>query len=430
MANTAAHIVDRVIPAVPVRQWVLSLPFDVRARAAFDPSVLTALVRVFAQALRERHHMWAKSIGLDAAEFGAITFVQRFGSSLNLNVHLHVVVVDGVFSRDAARRLQFTPAPPPTNPEMSSLASCVRRRVDKVLVRPQSGTTTHQPALERCAQIALFRGDVQKLADDDAQHDDEIEPAVRSGSAVDDGGYNVEASVRIDAGDDFGREHLLRYCARPPLALGRMSMLPGGRIAYRIKKLRGGRAKVRVMTPVELLARLAALVPPPRHPLVRFHGVFAPRSAWRRDVVPKPREATHEHPKKSIAEPETEPENPRKRPSQQPTAASLALVPRTETLTPNVIAVAHWERLRSGALLAQTPRVDWAALLRRTFETDALECPKCAGRIRVLAIVDDAATAAAILHELAIPTNTPAPRARDPATLFGDDEPAITYAAP
>jgi Putative transposase len=56
--------------------------------------------------------------------------------------------------------------------------------------------------------------------------------------------------------------------------------------AYRIKQLGGGRAKYRVMTALELLARLAALVPPPRYPLVRYHGVLAPRSAWRRSSFP------------------------------------------------------------------------------------------------------------------------------------------------
>jgi hypothetical protein len=58
-----------------------------------------------------------------------------------------------------------------------------------------------------------------------------------------------------------------------------MRMLPGGKIAYRIKKLaRGAREKVRVMTPLELLARIAAIIPPPRYPLTRYHGVLAPSS--------------------------------------------------------------------------------------------------------------------------------------------------------
>jgi len=47
MANTAAHLVDRVLPAVPVRQWVLSLPFELRALAAFDAKVLRVFVQMF-----------------------------------------------------------------------------------------------------------------------------------------------------------------------------------------------------------------------------------------------------------------------------------------------------------------------------------------------------------------------------------------------
>jgi hypothetical protein len=55
-------------------------------------------------------------------------------------------------------------------------------------------------------------------------------------------------------------------------------------------------------------------------------------------------------------------------------------------LTPNVISMRHWRRLHDGALLASSPRVDWAALLRRTFEVDVLACPRCGGRLKVMAI--------------------------------------------
>jgi hypothetical protein len=91
------------------------------------------------------------------------------------------------------------------------------------------------------------------------------------------------------------------------------------------------------------------------------------------------------------------------------------------------MAVRHWQRLKSGALVATSPRLDWALLLRRTFDADALECPKCTGRICVLAVVDDAATATAILAELGHHIRMPTPRARDPATLFGDDETEVVY---
>ncbi len=72
--------------------------------------------------------------------------------------------------------------------------------------------------------------------------------ATLDGSAVDKDGYNLEATVRIAADDDFGREHLLRYGARPPMSLARLIELPSGKLGYRIKQLRNGRSKLRVMT--------------------------------------------------------------------------------------------------------------------------------------------------------------------------------------
>jgi len=79
MANTAAALVDRVIPDVPVRQYVLSLPFELRALAAFKPEVLRAIARLFAEAIFSVYRTRARRDGLTGGESGAVTFVQRFG---------------------------------------------------------------------------------------------------------------------------------------------------------------------------------------------------------------------------------------------------------------------------------------------------------------------------------------------------------------
>ncbi|WP_437977626.1 transposase [Sorangium sp. So ce295] len=79
----------------------------------------------------------------------------------------------------------------------------------------------------------------------------------------------------------------MRYCSRPTFALDRIELLPDGRIAYLLKTPRRGRTH-RVMSPMEFMARLAALIPPPKIPLVRYQRVFAPRSSWRSLVRPKP----------------------------------------------------------------------------------------------------------------------------------------------
>ena len=97
--------------------------------------------------------------------------------------------------------------------------------------------------------------------------------------------------------------------------------------------------------------------------------------------------------------------------------------PLPRYVAPNILSVAHWERLHAGALFATAPRVDWATLLRRTFSVDVLSCAKCGGRLRVMGMVDEPWLVSQLLGELGLPTEAPrAARARDPTTLDGDDE--------
>jgi len=84
-------------------------------------------------------------------------------------------------------------------------------------------------------------------------------------------------------------------------------------------------------------------------------------------------------------------------------------------LTPNVLSVKHWDRLLGGALYAATPRVDWAALLRRSFQVDVMQCAKCGGRLRVLAVITEPEPVRRILAHLGLPPEAPpVARARDP----------------
>jgi hypothetical protein len=82
MSNTAAHLVDHVIPDVPLRQWVLSVPFELRLLLAAKPDALSAVGRIFVQEI----HRWQKGrfANLERpVECAAVSFCQRFGSSLN-----------------------------------------------------------------------------------------------------------------------------------------------------------------------------------------------------------------------------------------------------------------------------------------------------------------------------------------------------------
>ncbi len=190
------------------------------------------------------------------------------------------------------------------------------------------------------------------------------------------------------------------------------------------------------------MARLAALIAPPRYPLVRYAGVLGPRSAWRKDVVPRPRErpppcdgaasqvpdAPQSHGAKA-AIPRPRSDDAARAAPARPRGVTPALPPGggplvgdVVALAPNVLSVRHWDRLIGGVLYAATPRVDWARLLRRSFDVDVTQCPRCRGRVRVLAVITEREPVQRILTHLGVPTDPPRlARARDPTD---DLEPA------
>ncbi len=169
-----------------------------------------------------------------------------------------------------------------------------RGYVDERDYEDRSTERTERTALEACASLAMSGGSVARL---EGEHDDKLlaralRPAASPYTAAIDG-FNIHAGVSIDASDDEGRERLARYCLRPPFAVSRLSELPDGRIAYRTRyPLRGGGTH-RIMAPLELMARLAAMVAPPRHPLVRYWGALSSHSSWRAEVVTRRARCQH-----------------------------------------------------------------------------------------------------------------------------------------
>ncbi len=85
MVDTAAWLVDRVIPAVPVRQWVLSLPYRVRVLCAYDPAICAGVRRILLRAVSGFYEGKARRRGLPRVRAGAVAFVQRFDSGLRVN---------------------------------------------------------------------------------------------------------------------------------------------------------------------------------------------------------------------------------------------------------------------------------------------------------------------------------------------------------
>lgn len=420
MCATAAHLTDRVLPDVPLRQWVLSVPFELRLLLAKRADALSAVGRIFVQEILRWQRAQARisdhslaTLPASKVRGGAICFPQRFGGSLNLNVHYHVAVPDGVFVRDADRSVRFYQLPLPNPGDLHDVGHAVELRVlrwlkRRGLLKEATDPVADQPdpptALDACLQGSLGVGELVALPNHDPANEaagtEQIAPFGTARRGKSGRGFDIHASVGVSAADREGRERLLRYCARAPLSLERLSLLEDGRVAYRIKAPQGRRTH-RVMTPLQFLARLCALIPPPRHPLVRFHGVFAPHSSFRPHVVALVHPAARGSPCGSGAGVPTQPQ-PR-----LGAAAAVTPTPPAATTAP----MSDEPRPRFAT------RIDWATLLRRVYDFDALACP-CGGRLRFIALITEAEVAAAILTALHLPsTPPPIARARAPDDL-------------
>ncbi len=79
MADTAARWVDRLLPEVPWRQWVLTMPFPLRLRLAWDPELLTEVLGVFQRAIASRLRLLARRKGRPGGQHASVTAVQHFG---------------------------------------------------------------------------------------------------------------------------------------------------------------------------------------------------------------------------------------------------------------------------------------------------------------------------------------------------------------
>ena len=133
MAQTAAHLVDHVIPYVPVRQWVLSLPIPLRLLLAAQPQLLTPVLQVVHRVL-SRFLLEQAGLKPDQADCGAVTLIQRFGSAANLNIHLHCLVLDGVYRRNEGGPI-FVEVPAPTDEALQAVLHKIITRMMKLLTR-------------------------------------------------------------------------------------------------------------------------------------------------------------------------------------------------------------------------------------------------------------------------------------------------------
>jgi hypothetical protein len=399
MCDFAAGIMDRVIPHVPVRQWVLTVPHGLRAKLAFDPALTSVVLRQLIKAVSSWLRQRARRLGVRGTfKTGAVTVIQRFNSAVDLSVHYHGLFLDGLYSFPAGRKPVFHPTPAPTDEDVARVVASVFRRVERALADREPDTAQRRfiesaPVLAVVAEASGLgvvatgpRRGRRIIRIRGAPADVDVFVMGRLCAQVE--GFNLQAATRIGANDRQGLERMARYLARPPIATDRLSQLDDGRLELRLKRAWRDGTTAFVFTPHELIERLVAIVPRPRAHLTRYFGVLAPAFAVRSGIVP--------------AE-----------------AAAAAAAPAAR-------APQAGKRRRPG-------RVPWASLIWRVFLNDVLECGRCGGRMEIIAAVTSTEAVTRILEHLGLPSTPhafhsarPPPQTELPFATggFGADPPA------
>ena len=303
----AAYLCNRVLPHVPLRQRVLSLPKALRYLLAYEGRLCRAVSRTAMQEIFRFLRLRARRTwGLGStrsAQPGGLLAVQRFGSALNLNVHFHALVLDGIYILDSFGSPSFLSLPVPTLPDLNLLVARIaqailallrRRRIWMDLEEDADPVAERHGALGGSARASLNGTLVfgaagakpVRLQDAQPREADRVEQA---GKAL---GFSLDAEVRVSADNRLHRERLCRYLLRPPLAKGRLHATMDGKYAFELKTPWSDGTRVIFFSGEELVARLTALVPPTRMHQVHYYGVLAPNARLRPLVVPEAPEET------------------------------------------------------------------------------------------------------------------------------------------
>ena len=134
MVETTAHLTDRVLPDLPLRQWVLAVPKRLRYFLQRDPDLQGAALRLFLRAVASCLRAHSPGSG-PAARLAAVAFIHRFGSRLNAQLHFHCVVIDGVFEPAPANGVLFHAASVLDATAITQVQAQVRQRLLRVFVR-------------------------------------------------------------------------------------------------------------------------------------------------------------------------------------------------------------------------------------------------------------------------------------------------------
>jgi hypothetical protein len=370
MAQMAAHLVEQVLPWVPTRQWVVSVPVPLRYWMASSQHLTAKVHTIIRTTIGQYYVNKISAQGFERADLspGSVTFIQRFGSALNLNLHFHVICLEGVYldRTDQERKPRFLQSEPSTDTDITEVIQKISRRVIRKLrqlgyleVDTETPVATgYDPLRDTAPDLArTMAASVQQriaFGERAGQHVRRISsgfgyegeaPRLTGPRCASVNGFSLHANTQIPAHRRDQLERLMRYTARGAVSRERLQADANGDLVYTFTHPWSDGTTGMRLSPGELLEKLAALVPLPHVHLVRYGGCLAPHSHLRGAILPTPRQQGLDGP---------------------------------EACPPS-------------------PRWSWARLLQRVFDVDMARCPLCQqGTLRIIAVI----TQGAVIHKI------------------------------
>jgi hypothetical protein len=337
---------------------------------------------VFLREVERHYRRTAREQGIRGGRTGSVTVAQRFGSALNLNLHLHSIFLDGVYHRRTPTSTPvFVASPELDDQAVASVLDQVRRKVAQVFVArglleadasddSESGTLAQLAIASVMGSGALggppSRSPAPSVEPKEGRRAEKPSPLCAAAA-----GFTLHARTRVQRHRRGDLEVLCRYVARPPLADDQLELRDDGKVALTFSRRWSDGTTSMAFEPLVFMARLAALIPLPHLNGVYYSGVLASNSKWRKAIVGKAVGGLR-RPKNAAAG-----------------------------------SCAH-DRAR---------RLTWAQLLARTYSVDILRCARCGGRRELLAVVEDPAAIRKILIHLGLGQPSGSPRGPPPTML-------------
>jgi hypothetical protein len=293
---------------------------------------------------------------------------------------------------DLAARPSFLALPEPTDVEVATLLD---RIIDRVMALLRRHGRVDDEVIDPEPEQPLLFAARSRVNRGEAVMEDEPPPLCARRD-----GFSLHAASAVHGNDRAGLERLCAYALGPPLAQGRLSLTDDGQVRYIMKRTFSDGTRALQFTPRELVARLCALVPPPRFHQVRYSGIFAGHARGRYALTGRGlHDAQPATPPRAATATRVDGEaSPPPGPAGAPVAGSSD--PAVDQRDPG--APGDPGRAR---------RLAWSDLMRRAHTCDVLVCPQCGGEMRLIAVIQEPAVCEKILRRLGLWQRGP-PRGR------------------